>query len=104
LSSSAKTETIEKLSTRSAKFAAETGLKVRKIRHLPRLAHMILEGQKKGVPCTIRDLTETGAVVSLGGWIGIPDNFHLSLEPDGRRISCNVVAKKGSAITVRFTD
>ncbi|UYN99534.1 MAG: PilZ domain-containing protein [Devosia sp.] len=52
--------------------------------------------------CTVRNLSETGAKLSVGGIIGIPDRFQLALD-DGRRFDCMVAWRKATEIGVSFT-
>lgn len=53
-------------------------------------------------PCTLRDLSATGArVVFEGGWF-VPDRFMLHVNIDGYKIECERVWQKGSECGVRF--
>ena len=71
-------------------------------RGAPRLAFLTIEGQDKGLPCSLRDYTREGAVVTVSGWIGIPERFSLYVEPEGVRHQCRISARKGSAVRVIF--
>lgn len=71
-------------------------------RGAPRLAFLTIDGQEKGLPCTIREYSREGAVVTLSGWIGVPESFGLYVEPEGRRHTCRVLERKGNAVRVSF--
>lgn len=74
----------------------------KKTRRSQRFAFMVIDGDKKGVPCTLREFSEEGALVTMGGWIGIPESFALRVEPDGILYDCRIVAKRNNAIRVTF--
>ena len=66
------------------------------------MAWLVVEGQERGFPCAIRDFDGKGAVLSATGWMGVPDRFVIALEPDGIRLVCNTVSRRGSALKVVF--
>jgi hypothetical protein len=70
----------------------------------PRLAFLTVAGQDKGLACTLLEYTSAGAVITLSGWLGVPDHFSLYVEPEGRRHSCRIVVRKGNAVRVEFQD
>lgn len=43
-----------------------------------------------------------GAIVTVSGWIGIPDSFGLYIEPDGMRHACRAISRKGHSVRVAF--
>ena len=54
------------------------------------------------IPCTLRDVSETGArVIFEGGWF-VPDRFTLHVDIDGYKIECERVWQRGSECGVRF--
>jgi hypothetical protein len=59
--------------------------------------------KKTSVPCTIRDLSVSGAGLELVGSFRAPDQFTLILS-DGLRKSCQVAWRRGKRIGVCFTD
>jgi hypothetical protein len=59
--------------------------------------------KKTSVPCTIRDVSVTGAGLELVGSFRAPDQFTLILS-DGLRKSCKVAWRRGKRIGVSFTD
>jgi hypothetical protein len=54
-----------------------------------------------GVPCTIRNLSETGACLQVQTTYGIPSKFELALA-DGQRRSCKIVWLDGTKLGVQF--
>lgn len=54
------------------------------------------------MPCTVSDLTDSGAVLSSPGWLGMPDSFTLLLRHDGLCFDCQVVSRASNALRVRF--
>jgi len=55
------------------------------------------------IPCTIRNISETGAKVQFeGGWF-VPDRFTLHVKVDGYKAECERVWHRGSECGVRFT-
>ncbi len=55
------------------------------------------------VHCAVKNFSESGAVLSMTGWMGLPSNFVLFVEPDTVRADCRVIQRKGSSISVEFT-
>jgi len=54
------------------------------------------------LPCTVRDISDTGARLRIDGSINAPVRFDLIIEIDGLEVPCEVVSRKGSEIAVRF--
>ena len=54
-----------------------------------------------GVPCTIRNLSETGACLEVQTSYGIPATFEFVM-PDERRKTCKVIWLDGSKLGVQF--
>src|SRR4026208_2335112 len=54
------------------------------------------------LPCTVRDLSDTGARLRLTGSVNAPDTFELIIELDGLEAPCKVVRRNGNDIAVRF--
>lgn len=55
------------------------------------------------VPCTVKDLSETGAKIVFEDGFILPDRFTLFIEVDGIKIDCERVWAKGRTCGVRFT-
>jgi PilZ domain len=54
------------------------------------------------LPCTVRDLSDTGARLAVTASVSAPDRFDLIIELDGLEAPCEVVRRNGSDIAVRF--
>ena len=65
-------------------------------------AHVAFNNGFSAIPCTIRNMSETGSRINIeGGWF-IPDRFTLHVDIDGYKIECKRVWQKGSECGVRF--
>ncbi len=53
-------------------------------------------------PCTVRDLSATGARLRVEGSRTVPDTFELIIELDGLEANCQVVWRKANEVGVRF--
>ena len=58
------------------------------------------DGEK--IPCTIRDLSITGAALELSERVEIPGRFTLIVPEDGLKLPCNVVWRRDFRIGVAF--
>lgn len=54
------------------------------------------------LPCTVRDVSETGARLLVAGSIDAPDTFELIIELDGIEADCRVVSRTRSEVRVLF--
>jgi len=65
-------------------------------------AHVAFNSEFSAVPCTIRNMSETGSrIVVEGGWF-IPELFMLHVDIDGYKVECKRVWQRGSECGVRF--
>ncbi len=55
------------------------------------------------LPCTVRDLSATGARVRVESSVTAPDTFVLVIELDGFEADCEVVHRRAKDLGVRFT-
>lgn len=55
------------------------------------------------LPCAVRDLSETGALLRMSGVANVPDHFELIVELDGLEADCEVVWRQGRDLGVRFS-
>jgi hypothetical protein len=55
------------------------------------------------IPCTVRDISDTGCRLLISGAVAIPDTFELIVEIDGLVAPCEVVRRTNTEIGVRFT-
>lgn len=51
--------------------------------------------------CTVRNLSETGALLKVSSVVGIPDTFKLVMD-DGARFDCTVVRRSAAELGVKF--
>jgi hypothetical protein len=54
------------------------------------------------IPCTIRDLSTTGAGLQISDPAGIPATFILIVPEHGLRLPCHVVRRSSFRIAVAF--
>ena len=55
-----------------------------------RVGYISFDGQTSTVPCSVREFDEKGAVISMNGWLAVPEEFPLVIEPDRIRVVCKV--------------
>ena len=65
-------------------------------------AIIVFNDRHCSLPCAVRDLSETGARLTIDGSVTIPDNFELIVELDGLAVDCRVVRRKAHEIAVMF--
>jgi hypothetical protein len=58
--------------------------------------------RRSTVPCTVRDISATGARLRVDGSVGAPDTFELIIELDGLEAPCQVVWRKANEVGARF--
>lgn len=51
--------------------------------------------------CTVRNLSEIGAKLTVASLLGVPETFQLAMD-DGRRFNCETIWRKDSQIGVKF--
>jgi hypothetical protein len=64
-------------------------------------AKIVFNKNQSVYDCFVRDLSETGAKLSLGDLVALPKTFALELH-DGTRLQCERVRSMGREIGVRF--
>ena len=57
-------------------------------------------GMASGVECTIRNLSDSGALLEIKS--AVPDDFTLIIKPEGIKRSCHVIWRSGSRIGITF--
>jgi len=62
----------------------------------------IVFGLTSVIDCVIRNMSETGAQLSVESPIGIPDCFALLIKPGRIKRDCRVTWRKANRIGVRF--
>ncbi len=55
-----------------------------------------------GIDCTVRNLSDTGAALSVESPVGIPPEFNLVVVADQVSRRCRVVWRKENRIGIRF--
>ena len=55
-----------------------------------------------GVTATVRNISESGAMLQVESIIGIPDEFTLFIETDGFKRTCQIVWRQPTKLGVRF--
>jgi PilZ domain len=53
-------------------------------------------------PCTVRDISTTGAALEFSEVIRLPDKFTLIMPDDRLKLPCNVVWRRGYRVGVSF--
>lgn len=86
-----------------------TGSTVRKKRlplskRVPRIGWVVFSQQSNPVHCAVKEFTESRAVLTMSGWMGLPSSFTLYVEPDSIRAQCKVVRSSGSNVEVLLAD
>ena len=55
-----------------------------------------------GCDCTIRNLSETGALLEVENLTGFPEGFTLFIRPENLKRSCAVAWRRGNRLGVLF--
>jgi PilZ domain len=56
------------------------------------------------IPCTIRNISETGAAIEVNSPLWFPEQFTLRMDRDGSRRPCHVVWRREKRIGVQFDE
>lgn len=67
-----------------------------------RLGYILFENQTTTVPCRVREFSPAGAVLTMDGWMGVPGNFSLFVDPERSKYACKVVSQRGNSARVSF--
>ena len=59
--------------------------------------------RRSTLPCTVRDLSATGARLDVPNAVHVPDSFVLTIELDGFEVDCQVSRRKVTELAVTFT-
>ena len=73
-------------------------------KRMPRTARVVFEGIDNAIHCQIRKFSENSAILTMGGWIGFPQEFSLYVEPDRVHARCKVLKRRGSTVEVTFAE
>lgn len=64
-------------------------------------ARIVFNGNKSTLDCTVRNLTEAGALLTLPSVLGVPDKFVLLVRNEPP-LSCRVIHRHDGQIGVAF--
>ena len=65
-------------------------------------AHVAINQEFSTIPCTLRNMSDTGTLLEFeDGWF-VPDRFWLFVDVDGYKIECERVWQKGKNCGVHF--
>ena len=60
-------------------------------------------GRHSTIPCTVRNISDTGALLQAEGSVNVPDTFELHIELDGIWVDCEVVFRRDDQVGIKFT-
>lgn len=63
---------------------------------------IIFNGGFSSFECTVKNLSEHGALLKFGGIAGVPNHFDLEIERGQPRIKCTVQWREGDFMGVSF--
>jgi hypothetical protein len=63
---------------------------------------ILFHNRHSTLPCTVRDLSATGARLRIESSVAAPDTFVLVIELDGFEADCEVVHRRAKEIAVKF--
>jgi PilZ domain len=61
-----------------------------------------IEFSGESIPCTVRNISASGAALEVTTVLWFPDRFTLGVESDGLRRPCHIVWRKEKRIGVAF--
>jgi len=61
-----------------------------------------IEFSGDAIPCTVRNISETGAAVEINSPLWFPDRFTLNITSDGVRKPCHIVWRREKRVGVAF--
>lgn len=65
---------------------------------------IFFNGGRSTIDCQIRNISETGAKLSVESTIDVPDRFDIKFDQGGEVRSCQVAWRSLTDIGVRFSD
>jgi hypothetical protein len=65
-------------------------------------ARIVFNGGFSSFECTVRNMSEGGAMLQFGDVLGIPNHFELEMEPGRPRKNCTVHWRNGRTMGVSF--
>ncbi len=82
---------------------AEEGVRKASRRRVLKSGVIAFNDRFSALPCTVRDLSPSGAHLRVEGTTNVPNTFELIIELDGLEAQCEVAWRKGKEIGVRFS-
>ncbi|MEM7214965.1 MAG: hypothetical protein AAF423_05420 [Pseudomonadota bacterium] len=73
-------------------------------KRVPRIGWVVFSQHANPVHCSVKDFTEESAILTMSGWLGVPGEFTLYVEPDSIRAQCKVIRSNGSNVEVQLRD
>jgi hypothetical protein len=73
-------------------------------RRILKQGRISFNGRRSTIDCTVRDFSETGALLKVTSSVGVPDQFELVLVTENRVIPCVVVRRGAKEVGVVFED
>jgi len=67
-------------------------------------AHIVFNRGYGTADCTVRNLTDYGALIEIPDALGIPSEFELQINPERRRRACRVIWRDQRRLGVLFVD
>src|SRR5262245_19079840 len=65
-------------------------------------AIILCHDRRSALPCTVRDLSATGARLRVESAVTVPKQFILVVELDGVEADCEIVYRRAKEVGVRF--
>lgn len=81
-------------------FASSTARK--RNRRAERLGYIRFDNHDQKHPCRVRDFDETGALLTMDGWMGIPATFSLMMDHENGHYDCRIISHRGNCARVSF--
>jgi hypothetical protein len=63
---------------------------------------IVFNNRRSVIDCTVRNLSDGGALLLVNSLIGIPDSFDLTIDSDSTTFAANVMWKRENRLGVKF--
>ncbi|MEO0329425.1 MAG: hypothetical protein AAF217_12600 [Pseudomonadota bacterium] len=73
-------------------------------KRVPRIGKVLFSPDADPVACAVKNFSKESAILTMTGWLGLPSQFKLYIEPDNICAHCDVVERRGSNVRVIFQD
>jgi hypothetical protein len=71
-------------------------------RRMLKQARISFNDGRSTIDCTLRNISDTGALLKVTSSLGVPDQFELILLTEDRAIPCSVVRRRAEELGVAF--